>query len=96
MAGWGLGLGEVDRLLDVAFNALFDFRDARVVDHSALAQVVLEKFDGVLLPVFFDLLLRAIQLRVGHRVAAVAVGHRLDEVRPFPARMCSTAFAVSA
>ena len=56
-------------------------REARLVEHACADMCAFSASIGVALAVAFDLVLQAIELRVRHRVAAVAVGHRFDEVR---------------
>src|ERR1043166_6795907 len=71
--GLGAGVGELDRVLDLGADAVFDLLQPFVVEHALLAQVVAEDLDGVALLVALDLGARAVVTGVGHRVAHEAV-----------------------
>src|SRR3954470_17535252 len=72
-------VGELDRLVDDGDRRLVEFLEVLVREHLVLDEALAERRDRVALAPLLDLLLRAVLLRVGHRVAAEAIGDRLDE-----------------
>ena len=85
---WPLGAGTStftsnagSATLDGVWPYAFSYQgDVRIVDHAACTQRALEEQDGVTLLPRFDLLGRSVRLAgVGDRVAAVPVGHALQE-----------------
>ena len=79
--GEGGVVGELDRLVDGRDGLLVELLEVFLGDHALVDQAVGERLDRVALTPLLDLFLGAVLLRVGHRVAAVAVGHRLDQLR---------------
>src|SRR5262249_59653282 len=74
-------LAFLGRLVDAALDVGFDRRDHRFAD-AELPQPLAIDLDRIALLPLVELALGAILRRVGARVAAVAVGHALDQPRP--------------
>src|SRR6185436_4119697 len=77
----GRRVGEGDGLVDDRDGLLVDLLDVLLARGALLDQARGEALERVARPPLLDLLLRAVLLGVGHRVAAEAVGDRLDEDR---------------
>ena len=74
-------VGERDRLVDPRDRRLVHLLRLALLEHAVVQQPLGERVDRVALAPLGDLLLGAVLLRVGHRVAAEAVGDGLDEDR---------------
>ena len=76
------GVGELDRLEHLGLDLLADRGEVVVGDRAGLDQPPGEDLDRVAALPLLDLVLVAVDLGIGGRVAAVAIGERLDERRP--------------
>ncbi len=72
-------VGERHGLVDAADDRLVELLGLALVEHALVLEPLGEDLDRVLLAPLGDLLLGAVLLRVGHRVAAEAIGDRLDQ-----------------
>ena len=77
----GRVVGELDGLVDRLLGLLVELLDVLVGHQPVLGHPLAEVVDRVALAPLLDLLLGAVLLGVGHGVAAVAVGHRLHQLR---------------
>ena len=74
-------VGEGHGVVDARDRRLVELLRLALLEHALLHEPVPERGDRVALAPLGDLLLRAVLLGVGHRVAAEAVGDGLDEHR---------------
>ena len=74
-------VGELHGLVDPLDRLLVHRLDLVLLQHALVHEPLGEGGDRVALAPLLDLLLGAVLLRVGHGVAAVAVGHGLHELR---------------
>ena len=74
-------VGELDGLVDPADDLLVEPLGLALLEHALLLEPAGEDLDRVALAPLRDLLLGAVLLGVGHRVAAEAVGDRLHQDR---------------
>ena len=74
-------VGERDGLVDPLDDRLVELLRLALLEDALLLELAREDLDRVVLAPLLDLLLAAVLLGVGHRVAAEAVGDRLDEHR---------------
>src|SRR6478735_7184550 len=80
--GMGRPVGERDGLVDDRDGLLVDVLHVVLGHHALVAEAGGEGLERIALAPLLDLLLGAVLLRVGHRVAAEAVGDRHDEDGP--------------
>ena len=74
-------VGELDGLVHRLDRLLVQLLELVLRDHVLILEALGERLDRVALAPLLDLVLRAVLLGVGHRVAAEAVGHGLHELR---------------
>ena len=79
--GEGRLVGELDGLVDGLDRLLVELLELVLLDHVLVHEPLGERLDRVALAPLLDLVLGAVLLGVGHRVAAEAVGHGLHELR---------------
>src|SRR5579864_7545697 len=84
----GIGLGTLLREIggggDDVFYFLVDILELRLVRHAAIDEPLLHLIDGiVLLAHAAHFVLAAVFRRIGHGVAAIAIGQHLENVRAF-------------
>ena len=77
----GRGVGELDRRQDLLIGLVADLLHLALAEHAVLDAALREALDRVLLAPLVDLLALAIDLGVGSRVPAEAVGERLEQGR---------------